>query len=375
MLTINLKNEFKSIKKHKEQNLANNYQNNESNYLNENPTTNNNFNYLTSSNIYTNRTFKNSNQTSYNNTYSNFHSNLSSHFPDLDYINDIQLNDNSSLIQNELHSLKLDYTTLNNDNIILREDINQLYEINKHLERSLDEERSHNYELAKQNDILNNERRNLYLKIDEANKKTAQIKSLSKKEAELMNRQIFYEDVLNKKEYKYNLLLDKNNKLNEEYNLLNDKYIKLQEKNEEDENELNEIKLEQEEKINKIEKQMNILFDEINNLKKENKELKNENDIYKNKIMNKEKEKEEYYNKYKEQKIINEMLTKENNEIKQNLLEHKKFLNKMENQEIIKEKIKRNNSENKIRIIQDLQNKIQRYKIKRGINNYNGENE
>ena len=69
------------------------------------------------------------------------------------------------------------------------------------------------------------------------------------------------------------------------------------------------------------------------------------------------------------------MLTKENNEIKQNLLEHKKFLNKMENQEIIKEKIKRNNSENKIRIIQDLQNKIQRYKIKRGINNYNEENE
>ena len=363
------------LKRHKEQNLANNYQNIESNYLNENPSTNNNFNYLTSSNIYTNRTFKNSNQTSYNNTYSNFHLNLSSHFPDLDYINDIQLNDNSSLIQNELHSLKLDYTTLNNDNIILREDINKLYELNKHLERSLDEERSHNYELAKQNDILNNERRNLYLKIDEANKKIAQIKSLSKKEAELMNRQIFYEDELNKKEYKYNLLLDKDNKLNEEYNLLNDKYIKLQEKNEEDENELNEIKLEQEEKINKIEKQMNILFDEINNLKKENKELKNENDIYKNKIINKEKEKEEYYNKYKEQKIINEMLTKENNEIKQNLLEHKKFLNKMENQEIIKEKIKRNNSENKIRIIQDLQNKIQRYKIKRGINNYNGEND
>ena len=47
----------------------------------------------------------------------------------------------------------------------------------------------------------------------------------------------------------------------------------------------------------------------------------------------------------------------------------------MENQEIIKEKIKRNNSENKIRIIQDLQNKIQRYKIKRGINNYNEEND
>ena len=360
------------FKRQKEQNLTN--KNFETNYLNENPTTNNNVNHFTSSNYYINKTFKNSNQTSYNNTYSNLYSNLSSHYQDLDYINDLPLNDNSSFIQNELSTLKLDYTTLNNDNIILREDINKLFELNKHLELSLDEERSHNYELAKENGILNNERRNLYKKIDEANKKIYQIKSLSKKEAELMKRQIFYEDELNKKEYKYNLLLDKNNKLNDEYNSLNNKYILLKEKNDEDEKELNDLKIEQEEKINNIEKQMNVLLDEINNLKKENNELKNENDIYKNKIMNKEREREEYYNKYNEQKIINEMLIKENNEIRQKLLEHKKFMNKIENQEIIKEKIKRNNSENKMRIIQDLQNKIQRYKIKRGINNCNEEN-
>ena len=360
------------IKRQREKNFKNNYDNIETNYLNENSTSNNNINYFTTSNIYTKKTFK-SNPTPFNNTYSNFYSNLSSQYQDMDYINDLPLNNNSSLIQNELQTLKLDYTILNNDNIILREDINKLYELNKHLELSLNEERSHNYELAKENNMLNNERRNLYKKIDEVNKKLIQIKSLNKNEVELKNKQIILEDKLNKKENKYKLLLEQNNKLNAEYNALNDKYLKLQEKNEDDERELTEIKLEQEGKLNNIEKQMNILFEEINILKKENNELKNENDIYKNKIMNKEKEKEEYFNKYNQQKIINEMLIKENNEIKQNLFEQKKFFNKIENQKITKEKIKRNNSEHKIRIIQDLQNKIQRYKIKRGINNCNDE--
>jgi predicted transposase YbfD/YdcC len=71
------------------------------------------------------------------------------------------------------------------------------------------------------------------------------------------------------------------------------------------------------------------------------------------------------------------MLTKENAEIKMNLLENEKYLEKKENQELIKEKIRKNNSEHKLRIIQDLQNKIQRYKIRRGnnLNNYNFEDQ
>ena len=60
-----------------------------------------------------------------------------------------------------------------------------------------------------------------------------------------------------------------------------------------------------------------------------------------------------------------------------NLLENEKYLEKKENQELIKEKIRKNNSEHKLRIIQDLQNKIQRYKIRRGnnLNNYNFEDQ
>ena len=364
------------IKQRKKQNTKNNYGNIDLNYLNENQDLNNNTNYFSLDNVCSKKSSQNY-QAQFNNTFPNFYSNLSSHFHDLDNAYNLSYDHDNTSIQNEFQSLRLNYTTLNNDNIILREDINKLYELNKHLENSLNEERSHNYELAKQNDILNNERINLYNKINEANKKISEIKSLSLHEAELMNKQNFLEDEINKKDIKCNLILEQNNKLNAEYDLLNEKYLKLQEKNAQDKKELNDIKFEQDEKLLNIEKQMNMLLEEIKNLKKENNELKQENDLYKNKIVNKEKEKEEYFNKYNEQKIINEILTKENAEIKMNLLENEKYLEKKENQELIKEKIRKNNSEHKLRIIQDLQNKIQRYKIRRGnnLNNYNFEDQ
>jgi len=69
---------------------------------------------------------------SFNKTFSNFYHNLYPKSPT-----------NTLLLNNELHSLKIDYVTLKNDNIICREDINKLLELNKHLEKCLEEERNH----------------------------------------------------------------------------------------------------------------------------------------------------------------------------------------------------------------------------------------
>ena len=323
-------------------------------------------NHFTSKNIYTKK-YSNKNNISlvpqFSHTYPNFFPNKYSKYQDLEY--SLKSNTNISLVENELKSLKLDYITLHNDNIILREDINKLSELNKRLEHSLEEERSHNYELAKQNDTLNNERENLYRKIDEVNQKISEIKSKTKNEEILFNNQINLEEKINEKDFQFKSILEENNKLNYEYNLLKVKYIKLQEKNDKDEKELSKIKIKQEEKLNEIENQMELLIEEINNLKNENNKLKIENENYKNKIMNKEKEKENYYNKYKEQIIINEMMNKENEKIKIDYLEYKNDLIKKNKKEFIKEKLKKNNSENKIRIIKDLQDKIQRYKTQR----------
>ena len=373
---------LKDIKKVKSQNIIYNYPYNRNQtiplyrkYLNNNLTEeqkNSYTNFFSTKNnstyIYSKKVQKPS---EFNSTFSNFFSNnkyfqlKKEEYPDIS---------NISYLENELKTLKLDYISLNNDNIIFREDINKLVEINKQLERSLEEERSHNYELAKENDILNNENRNLYKKIDEVNQKISQMKSISLNEEGLINKQIYLEEKLNEKEMKCQMILDENNKINSEYKLLNDNYIRLQENNTNKEKEFNELKLIHEEKLNEIEDKMEILMEEIDNLKNENNELKRQNENLRNKIIDKENEKDEYYNKYKEIKIKNEMIKKENEEIHEKYLQQKKYLKKEKEKSFMKQRLKQNNSEHKIKVIQDLHSEIQKYKAKRLKNSFNNEN-
>lgn len=308
-------------------------------------------------NIYSKKN-KRSFNNKFNSTFPNLYTNTFNQHSKEDYLE----SSNTSLIENELKNLKLDYITLKNDNIIFREDINKLLKLNKQLELNLEEERSHNYELAKENDILNNKNRNLYRKIEEVNQKIYQMKTKFMNEEGLINKQRYLEGKINEKDQNCQMILEDNNKLNMEYNLLKDQFIRLQEKNRNEEKELNELKLIHEEKLNDIESKMEILIQEINKLKYENNELKKQNDYFRNIIMNKEKKKDEYYNKYKELKIKNEMISKENEDIQKKYAENKILLQRKEQKSLIKERMRRNNTEHKIRVIQDLQKKIQRYK-------------
>jgi len=373
---------LKDIKKIKSQNKNYNYPNNinqtiplYTKYLNNNLTEeqkNSYINYFPKRNnstyIYSKKVQKPS---EFNSTFSNFFSNKYFQFKKEENL-DIT---NTSALENEIKTLKLDYITLNNDNIIYREDINKLVELNKQLERSLEQERSHNYELAKENDILNNENQNLYRKIDEVNKKISQMKSNSLNEEGLINKQMYLEEKLNEKEIQCQMILEENNKINAEYKLLNDKYIRLQEKNNNEGKELNELKIMQEEKLNEIEDKMEILLEEINTLKNENNELKRQNENLRNKIIEKENEKDEYYTKYKEIKIKNEMISKENKEMNEKFLEQKKYLQKEKEKSFMKQRLKQNNSEHKIKVIQDLHNEIQKYKVKRLKNSFKNEDD
>ena len=148
--------------------------------------------------------------------------------PSQPYLEQITEIKNAKLLENELQKLKMNYISLNNDNIILREDINQLFETNKRLEQELSQERSSNYELANENDILNNENKNLFNKIDEINQKIVKIKDNYPKENEIMNKQIYFEEKINEKDLRCKEIIQENNKLNTEYNILNDKFMKLQ---------------------------------------------------------------------------------------------------------------------------------------------------
>lgn len=272
---------------------------------------------------------------------------------------------NIPLLENQLKQLKLNYIALNNDNIIYREDINKLMEINKKLEKELSDERNHNYELARENDKLNNDNQNLFKRIDDVNQKITQIKIISQNEKDIMDKQVYFEEKINQKDFECKKLLEDNNKLNLDYNLLNNKYSKLKEKNNEEEKELNMLKQIQDKKINEIENKLVLLINEMNKLKYENNELKNKNEKYRNDINNIDREKNEYYNKYQEQKIKNDMINKEIADIQLQYQEYKKKLENKEEKKIMKENMRKNKSENKIKAIQDLQKRIKEYKTER----------
>ena len=272
---------------------------------------------------------------------------------------------NIPLLENQLKQLKLNYIALNNDNIIFREDINKLMETNKKLEKELSDERNHNYELAKENDKLNNDNQNLYKRIDDVNQKITQIKIISQNEKDIMDKQVYFEEKINEKDFECKKLLEDNNKLNLDYNLLNNKYNKLKEKNNEEEKELNMLKQIQDKNINDIENKLVLLINEMNKLKYENNELKNQNEKYRNEINNSVRDKNEYYNKYQEQKIKNDMINKEIGDIQLQYQDYKKKLENKKNKKIVKENMRKNKSENKIKVIQDLQKRIQEYKTER----------
>ena len=282
--------------------------------------------------------------------------------PNLEEINKIK---RSSFLENELKKLKMNYISLNNDNIILKEDINQLFDLNKQLEQELSKEHSNNYELAKENDVLNTESKNILSKIEEVNQKIIKIKNNYQKENEVINKQVYIEEKINEKDDKCKEILEENNKLNYEYNLLNNNYKKLQEKNEKDEKELDNLKKIQEQNLNEIENKLVMLISEMDKLKYENNELKKENENCKCNIMNNEREKNDYYNKYKEQKMKNEMINKEIKEIKEKYQVNKIELENKIHKENVQEKLRKNKSDNKINVIKDLHKKIREYKTER----------
>ena len=77
------------------------------------------------------------------------------------------------------------------------------------------------------------------------------------------------------------------------------------------------------------------------------------------------KKKNEYYNEYQEQKMKNEMLTKEVDEIKSKYQECQLQFENRITKENNKKKIQKNKSDNKINVIKDLHKKILQYKTER----------
>ena len=256
------------------------------------------------------------------------------------------------------------------DNKIYKEDINRLNNINRHLENALHEQRKMNYDLVSQNEQLNKNNSSL----------CDQYKNLKNCLDERKNQENYLMDILNCKSetekrlnetlYVLGNLKIKKSQLEMDYQILMEDYNKLKYKNDNDIKCLNYIREEQEKNMINIEKNVASMLNEIDKLKKENSDLKKEkeniNCIYEKNII----ENQNIQEKYMEEKCKNDKLFNEYEKIKKLLKNYQISFNDEELWNKKKEKKKKNEAINKIKLINELHQKIQNYRTNRIKRNY-----
>ena len=265
----------------------------------------------------------------------------------------------------EIERLKNQQMSLNNDNIIFREDINRLTEYNRHLEDELNLQRNRNFDLAKENDKLNKE--NLYLSklVDTTNNKIAQIKFKENQMIENINQKMLSEERLKNLENELNKLRDIKNKNDYEHQRLIFCYNDLKDKNECDERQILLLQKAQDNKVTEIENKLTNMLLELENLKKENLNLRSENEDLRKNIEKVKFQKDNLKEKYTKEKVDNDVLLKEISDIKNQFEQYKNDLYEQEMRKLQEEQIRKNRIESKIKLVNELQKRIKNYRNSR----------
>ena len=288
-------------------------------------------------------------------------------YPDtLINLNNLNLNiPKPNNLEYKLHQLNTEMTSINNENLILKEDIYKYTNMNKYLENEIKIQKEHNNDLIRTNDNLIEENNNLNDKLNNDTKELndlIQEKDAMKKEYEERQKNLeLNNDKVNKD---YDELLNINNKAKNDYNILSQDYDELNAKNNNSKNELCLLKELENKHFSDIENKMNSIIQKIEALKKEQNDLNKENNENKNKLDKIKNDKEELYNKYQQEMILSDKLNKDlyNNKLNLNAIKSKC----QEQKENRNKKVKtRPSSINKKKaLIKDLQKKIDDYKIK-----------
>ena len=185
-----------------------------------------------------------------------------------------------------------------------------------------------------------------------------------------LNIKIENEKKLNQAQYDLSNLKMMKSQIERDYQILFDKYNKLQIKNEKDVECINYLQEEQEKKMNEIEEKVTSLLNEIDYLRKENLDLKKENKNIRNVYQQNYIESQNLQNIFMDEKCKNDKLIIEIENIKRNLNKCQLNYNNEELWNKNNEEKKKNQSLNKIKLINELQQKIQNYRTSRIKRNY-----
>ena len=265
----------------------------------------------------------------------------------------------------QFEKIKEEYSDLKSNNIILKEDLSQLKETNKNLEESLIEQRGRNLEIINQNEELSNRILKLESLLDEAGIREEKYKINEINIEKLLNEKLYLNSKINEDEKEYKRMKEEKENYEVEYKVLDAKYAELKNNYDFMYNDYCNIKASHEEQFNKIEDKVDNFLKEIEKLQNENNSLRNENERLRIEINGIGTQRDDYKDKYSEEKNKNDLLSVKIAEIENELNNFKK--EKM-NEDFFKLKsneYKKNKNERKMKIVNDLQDRILKYKEQR----------
>jgi chromosome segregation ATPase len=275
----------------------------------------------------------------------------------------------------EVEKIKQEQATLKSDNIIFREDINRLTDINHHLENELIEQRNRNIELANENEQLVQEKLKIEKELKIARDTIDKSKMNETSLEQYYNERLMLQNRMRDNENELRKAIEEKSKYEIDFKVLQSRFNELQDKYDKINDEYNNSKQMHDEEFNKIEDKIDKLTREIEKLQGENSGLRQENERQRGEINNLGVQRDNYREKYEEQKNKNDLLSVKIGEIENEF----RALQKDKNEEMINrfknDENKKSRNESKTKIISDLQARIQNYRNQRLMKKQNEEND
>ena len=313
-------------------------------YINDRPSLNKVYSLKQNSN-------KNNFQHQFNNNYSNLNKNLN--------FKNICMNN----VDYKISQIKSELAAINSDNLMMKEDIYKYSDMNKYIENEIKIQKEHNETLYNKNQDLIQENEALASQLEQEEEELNKLVQENENNHKILDENQIGLEMKNKKLDKdIEELIEINNKIKNDYELLNCNYEELSKKNKDINDEIEIIKEIQNKQFNNIEEKIGTIISEIEILKNEKYNLIKENKEKKSRFEAINKEKEDFYQKYQEQIMINETLNKK---IIDNRNELNELTKKLGEKKIKKKPIrKKSNSLIKRKeIVKELHQKIKNYKF------------
>ena len=265
----------------------------------------------------------------------------------------------------EVEKIKQEQATLKSDNIIFREDINRLTDINHHLENELIEQRNRNIELANENEQLMQEKAKIEKDLKEARETIEKTKLNETSLEQYYNERLILQNRMRDNENELRKAIEEKSKYEIDFKVLQSRFTELQNKYDKINDEYNNSKQIHDDEFNKIEDKIDKLTREIEKLQGENNGLRQDNERQRVEINSLGAQRDSYREKYEEQKNKNDLLCGKISEIENEF----RSLQKDKNNEMVSkykmDENRRNRNESKTKIINELQQRIQNYRNQR----------